>query len=134
MTRAAVSRTWRRRSEASSTFLSTVDRKPQSPSGRLYSEANALSSTKERIVVEGTEMRPRSWRGVFLASLAVGVGLGILVSVLMVRDIPSWRPTAVAVEREVEPGGKLSEEERATIHLFRSASNSVAFITTSTER
>jgi S1-C subfamily serine protease len=80
-------------------------------------------------------MRSRSlWRAVFLASLAVGVGFGVLVSALMVRGIPGWRPTAVAVEREVEPGGKLSEEEQATIRLFRRASTSVAFITTSTER
>jgi S1-C subfamily serine protease len=58
--------------------------------------------------------------------------LGLLVSALLVT-VPEWRPRAVAQERRAAPRS-LSEEERQNIALFRTASASVAYITTSTEQ
>jgi S1-C subfamily serine protease len=76
----------------------------------------------------------RSSRILFFASLVLGVGLGLLVSIGIQRALapaPEAAPGASAVPspptvlpRTLEP------DERRTIELFRSASRSVAFITT----
>jgi S1-C subfamily serine protease len=80
-------------------------------------------------------MQPRTARrAVFLTSLFSGAILGVFLSVFLMRAVPSFRPEAVAQERAVAPRGSLSEEERQNIALFRTASASVAYITTSAEQ
>src|SRR5258708_28306518 len=74
------------------------------------------------------------WRPWLWAGLGVGVVLGALISVGLVRAGPSLRPVALAERRGVTPRGPLDPEERSSIALFRSASASVAFITTQTRR
>ena len=75
-------------------------------------------------------MRTRS-RLFFLGSLLVGVLLGLLVSTELQRALS---PSASPEPRTVAPRAGLAEEERQTIELFRSASRSVAFITTQVQR
>ena len=70
----------------------------------------------------------------FLASLAIGVVLGVLVSVLVLRSTGRDRTVAVAQARPAAPRPALDADERATIELFKSASKSVAYITTSARR
>jgi S1-C subfamily serine protease len=85
-------------------------------------------------------MRLRS-RLFFLASLAVGVVLGLFVSAGLQRALsPSPRAPEAgseatsAVQRPVAPAPGLDAEERHTIDLFKEASRSVAFITTRVEQ
>ena len=83
-------------------------------------------------------MRTRS-RLFFLGSLALGVLLGLLVSIGLQRALsPSTRPPeaeASAVQsRPVAGRPDLDPEERHTIELFKDAQRSVAFITTQVEQ
>jgi S1-C subfamily serine protease len=85
-------------------------------------------------------MRLRS-RLFFLASLAVGVVLGLFVSAGLQRALspspraPEAAPEATSVaQRPVAPAPGLDAEERHTIDLFKEASRSVAFITTRVEQ
>jgi S1-C subfamily serine protease len=86
-------------------------------------------------------MRLRS-RLLFLASLAVGVVLGLFVSTGLQRALsPSTEPpragtdtATAAAQRAVATSPGLDAEERQTIELFKDASRSVAFITTQVER
>jgi S1-C subfamily serine protease len=78
--------------------------------------------------------RSLPWRLLFLGSLLAGVALGVVVSSFLVRGVPSLRPEATAQERAPAPRTGLDEDEKATIQLFRTASASVAFITTSQEQ
>jgi S1-C subfamily serine protease len=86
-------------------------------------------------------MRTRS-RLLFLASLAVGVVLGLLVSTGLQRALspssappePGADPAAAAAQRSVASSSGLDADERHTIELFKDASRSVAFITTQVER
>jgi len=73
------------------------------------------------------------WRPWFLPGLLLGVLAGVLVSVGLQRAISPVAP-GPAEERPVATRGPLDEEERATIALFRTASASVAFITTLAQR
>jgi S1-C subfamily serine protease len=76
----------------------------------------------------------RSSRILFVASLVVGVGLGLLTSIGIQRALSPARdagesaspvpPRPAPLPRTLEP------DERRTIELFRTASRSVAFITT----
>ena len=73
----------------------------------------------------------------FLASLAVGVVLGLFVSIGLQRALsPSSAPpdAAVAQSRPVAESPELDPEERHTITLFKGAQRSVAFITTQVEQ
>jgi S1-C subfamily serine protease len=79
-------------------------------------------------------MRTRS-RVLFLASLAVGVLLGLVVSTGLQRALspasPPPEPELAAVQtRPPAARPDLEPEERHTIDLFKDASRSVAFITT----
>jgi len=82
-------------------------------------------------------MRLRS-RLLFLASLALGVVLGLFVSIGLQRALsPSSTPAAgaadaatAAAQRAADATPELDAEERHTIQLFKDASRSVAFITT----
>jgi S1-C subfamily serine protease len=74
------------------------------------------------------------WRPWLWAGLAAGVVLGALISVALPRVVPTLRPVALAQQRAVTPRGPLDPDERSTIALFRTASASVAFITTQTQR
>ena len=74
------------------------------------------------------------WRPWLWAGLATGVILGALISVALPRVVPTLRPVALAQQRAVTPRGPLDPDERSTIALFRTASASVAFITTQTRR
>ena len=74
-------------------------------------------------------MRP-SWRVWFLPGLLLGVVAGTLLSVSLIRALGP----EPATERAVTSRGPLRDEEQATIALFRTASPSVAFITTLTQR
>ncbi len=90
-------------------------------------------------------MRLRS-RLLFLASLAVGVVLGLFVSTGLQRALsPSSAPpeatagatpdpATAGAQRAVAVSPGLDAEERHTIDLFKDASRSVAFITTQVER
>ena len=71
-----------------------------------------------------------SWRAWFLPGLFLGVVAGILISVSLIRALGP----APAEERPVSSRGPLQGDEQATIVLFRTASPSVAFITTLTQR
>jgi S1-C subfamily serine protease len=73
----------------------------------------------------------------FLASLAVGVVLGLFVSIGLQRALsPSSAPpeAATAQSRPVAERPDLDPEERHTIAVFKDASRSVAFITTRVEQ
>jgi S1-C subfamily serine protease len=73
----------------------------------------------------------------FLASLAVGVVLGLFVSIGLQRALsPSSAPpeAAAAQSRPVAERPDLDPEERHTIAVFKDASRSVAFITTRVEQ
>ena len=72
----------------------------------------------------------RPW---LLPSLLLGVGLGVLVSVGLIKAGSLLRPAAVA-DRAATPRAGLDEDERATIALFRQASRSVVYITTTTRQ
>ena len=78
-----------------------------------------------------------STRSVFrpwlLPSLLVGVGLGVLLSVGIIKAVSLLRPAAVA-DRAVTPRSDLDADERSTIALFHKASKSVVFITTTTRQ
>jgi S1-C subfamily serine protease len=83
-------------------------------------------------------MRLRS-RLLFLASLALGVVLGLLVSTGLQRALsPAEGPVkdaaAAAAQRAAGPSSGLDVEETHTIAIFKEASRSVAFITTQAER
>ncbi len=83
-------------------------------------------------------MRTRS-RLFFLGSLALGVLLGLLVSIGLQRALsPSTRPpqaeTSAVQSRPVPGRPALDPEERHTIELFKDAQRSVAFITTQVEQ
>jgi len=83
-------------------------------------------------------MRTRS-RLLFLASLAVGVVLGLFVSIGLQRALsPSASPQEAALTapqtRAVADRPELDPEERHTIALFKDAQRSVAFITTQIEQ
>jgi S1-C subfamily serine protease len=88
-------------------------------------------------------MRTRS-RLLFLGSVLVGVALGIFVSSGLQRALsPSTRAPEASAEASpvaAVEGGRaasrtdLDPDERHTIELFRSASRSVAYITTQVER
>jgi S1-C subfamily serine protease len=71
-----------------------------------------------------------SWRVWFLPGLLLGVVAGALLSVSLIRALGP----DPAAERAVTSRGPLREDEQATIALFRTASPSVAFITTLTQR
>jgi S1-C subfamily serine protease len=74
-----------------------------------------------------------STRSVFrpwlLPSLLFGVGLGVLLSVGIIKAVSLLRPAAVA-DRAVTPRRELDADERSTIALFHTASKAVVFITT----
>jgi len=84
----------------------------------------------------------------FLASLALGVVLGLLVSIGLQRAVspagpagsptgetqPAADPATAAAQRPVAASAGLDAEESRTIALFKGASPSVAFITTQAER
>jgi len=78
-----------------------------------------------------------STRSVFrpwlLPSLLFGVGLGVLLSVGIIKAVSLLRPAAVA-DRAVTPRSDLDADERSTIALFHKASKSVVFITTTTRQ
>ena len=86
-------------------------------------------------------MRLRS-RLLFLGSLAVGVVLGLFVSIGLQRALspsgepprPASDPATAAAQRPIATSPGLDVEERHTIELFKGASRSVAFITTQVER
>jgi S1-C subfamily serine protease len=78
--------------------------------------------------------RSFSWRLFFLTSLLAGVALGVVLSSFLVRSVPALRPETTAQERAPAPRTGLDDDEKATIQLFRTASVSVAFITTSQEQ
>ena len=86
-------------------------------------------------------MRLRS-RLLFLGSLAVGVVLGLFVSIGLQRALsPSSEPqpsapdaATAAAQRPVASTPGLDAEERHTIELFKDASRAVAFITTRVEQ
>ena len=84
-------------------------------------------------------MRTRS-RLFFLGSLALGVVLGLFVSVGLQRALspasrpPEAEPLPVAQGRPVAARADLDPEERHTIGLFKDAQRSVAFITTRVEQ
>ena len=83
-------------------------------------------------------MRTRS-RLFFLGRLALGVLLGLLVSIGLQRALsPSTRPpeaeTSAVQSRPVAGRPDLDPEERHTIELFKDAQRSVAFITTQVEQ
>jgi S1-C subfamily serine protease len=79
-------------------------------------------------------MSPRSFfRPWLLPSLVFGVGLGVLVSVGLIHAVSALRPAPVA-DRAVSPRSDLDADERSTIALFRKASKSVVFITTTTRQ
>jgi S1-C subfamily serine protease len=96
---------------------------------------------EEEILHSGATMRLRS-RLLFLASLAVGVVLGLLVSTGLQRALsPSSAPpeatpdpATAGAQRAVATSPGLDAEERHTIDLFKDASRSVAFITTRVEQ
>jgi S1-C subfamily serine protease len=74
-------------------------------------------------------------RGVFLASLLVGVAAGLFVATGIQRALaPDGDPAPAAAEPAPQPArgasSPLEPDEQRTIELFRSASPSVAFITT----
>jgi S1-C subfamily serine protease len=71
--------------------------------------------------------RLRLW---FASSLLAGVLAGIFVSTGLQRAIAPAPPQASPAARTAETTGDLEPDERRTIELFRSASRSVAFITT----
>ncbi len=81
-------------------------------------------------------------RLLFLASLALGVVLGLFVSIGLQRALsPSSEPpqaasdpATAAAPRAMAAAPGLDAEERQTIDLFKDASRSVAFITTQVER
>jgi S1-C subfamily serine protease len=73
------------------------------------------------------------WRAWFLPGLLGGVVAGVLISVGLLKAIAPPGPVT-AEERPAAPRAPLAEDERATIALFRSASASVAFITTLAQR
>ena len=72
----------------------------------------------------------RPW---LLPSLLLGVGLGVLISVGLIRAGALLRPASVG-DRAATPRDALDADERATIGLFRQASRSVVYITTTTRR
>ena len=84
-------------------------------------------------------LRPRLF---FLGSLAVGVVLGLFVSIGLQRALsPSSEPqpaapdaATAAAQRAPDGTTGLDPEERHNIQLFKDASRSVAFITTQVER
>ena len=86
-------------------------------------------------------MRLRS-RLLFIGSLAVGVVLGLFVSIGLQRALsPSSEPqpsaadaATAAAQRSPDASSSLDPEERHNIQLFKDASRSVAFITTQVER
>ena len=71
-----------------------------------------------------------TWRAFFLPGLLLGVAVGALLSVRLIRALEPEAP----VERAATTRGPLSDDERSTIALFRTASPSVAFITTLSQR
>ncbi len=73
------------------------------------------------------------WRSWFLPGLLLGVVAGILISVGLLKALSPLGPAA-AEERPVTPRDTLDQDERATIALFKTASSSVVFITTLTQR
>jgi S1-C subfamily serine protease len=90
-------------------------------------------------------MRLRS-RLLFLGSLAVGVVLGLFVSVGLQRALSPGSPppeaqggaaadpAAAAAQRAADGAPGLDADERHTIQLFKDAQRSVAYITTQVER
>ncbi len=106
------------------------------------------------MIREGPPLLPRSGtmtlrsRLFFLASLALGVVLGLLVSTGLQRAVspagpagspagetqPAADPATAAAQRPVAASAGLDAEESRTIALFKGASPSVAFITTQAER
>jgi S1-C subfamily serine protease len=84
-------------------------------------------------------MRTRS-RLLFLGSLALGVLLGLLVSIGLQRALspsprsPEVEPAAAVQGRPVAERSDLDPEEKRTIALFKGAQRSVAFITTQVEQ
>jgi S1-C subfamily serine protease len=81
----------------------------------------------------------------FVASLALGAVLGLLVSTGLQRAVspagspagetqPAADPATAAAQRPVAASAGLDAEESRTIALFKGASRSVAFITTQAER
>jgi S1-C subfamily serine protease len=84
-------------------------------------------------------MTPRSVLRLSLAAgLLAGVVIGVLASAGLIRALAPQRPAAAArpaaATRSPAPRADLSEDERATIELFQSASASVVYITTSTQQ
>jgi S1-C subfamily serine protease len=69
----------------------------------------------------------RPW---LLPALLLGVAIGIFIPVGLGKAVSTLRPPAVA-DRTVTPRSGLDGDEQANIALFRSASQSVVFITTS---
>ena len=103
------------------------------------------------MIREGPPLLPRSGtmtlrsRLFFVASLALGVVLGLLVSTGLQRAVspagspagetqPAADPATAAAQRPVAASAGLDAEESHTIALFKGASPSVAFITTQAER
>ena len=107
------------------------------------------------MIREGPPLLPRSGtmtlrsRLFFVASLALGVGLGLFVSTGLQRAVspagspagapagetqPAADPATAAAQRPVAASSGLDAEESHTIALFKGASRSVAFITTQAER
>jgi len=76
----------------------------------------------------------RRSRVLFGVSLLVGLGLGLLVSTGIQRALsPAGEPPAegaLPAARTASPSRSLDPDEQRTIELFRTASRSVAFITT----
>jgi S1-C subfamily serine protease len=81
-------------------------------------------------------------RLIFVGSLALGIALGLLISIGSQRALsPSTAPAdssadaaTAAAQRPVDGSPGLDVEERHTIQLFKDAQRSVAFITTQVER
>jgi S1-C subfamily serine protease len=103
------------------------------------------------MIREGPPLLPRSAtmtlrsRLFFVASLALGVVLGLFVSTGLQRAVspagspagetqPAADPATAAAQRPVAASSGLDAEESHTIALFKGASGSVAFITTQAER
>jgi S1-C subfamily serine protease len=69
---------------------------------------------------------PARWLPYLLVVLAT-----LLVAQALMPRLFLWRSAATAVPRPIAPRGNLAEDEESTIALFREASNSVVYITTS---
>src|SRR5918996_2100863 len=76
----------------------------------------------------GSQRRPRAWPTL----LVLGAVAAVLLLVCVGRSLRGAAGTGAlaATPRPVTPRGDLSEEEKATIELFRRTSPSVVFITT----